>query len=267
MSRRVVDCFTFCHELDLLELRLRTLEDVVDWFVLSESTITHTGNPKPLYYQQNKKRFGRWESRIRHVIVETMPSSSSWSRENHQRRCLMRGLPNLQSSDVVILSDLDEIPRPEVISRYDSAFGIKGVSCYHSLLYLNTQLIGRKWTGPKLFPFSLLHKADMQEIRAFDSERWGHVIPDGGWHFSYCGGLDSFMFKVNSFAHRDDTPRHDPAAVTSILKDPTRKRLSAPGPNLILRKIDRSFPLYVQTHVTELSSKGLIWSAQRLGSI
>ena len=45
----IYDCFSFFNELDLLEIRLNTLDKVVDKFILAESTLTHTGNPKPLY--------------------------------------------------------------------------------------------------------------------------------------------------------------------------------------------------------------------------
>ena len=53
----VYDCFSFFNELDLLEIRLNVLKDVVDKFVLVEATRTHTGRPKPLYYEENKARF------------------------------------------------------------------------------------------------------------------------------------------------------------------------------------------------------------------
>ena len=53
----IYDCFTFFNELDLLELRLEFLDKYVDWFVISESSKTHSGQIKPLYYSINKKRF------------------------------------------------------------------------------------------------------------------------------------------------------------------------------------------------------------------
>ena len=54
---RIFDSFIFFNELDLLEMRLNILNDVVDYFVLTESPWTVSGNPKPLYYQENKDRF------------------------------------------------------------------------------------------------------------------------------------------------------------------------------------------------------------------
>lgn len=53
----IIDCFTFFNELDVLEIRLRELDGVVDRFVLVEATLTHQGKPKPLLYAENKERF------------------------------------------------------------------------------------------------------------------------------------------------------------------------------------------------------------------
>ena len=53
----VYDCFIFYNELDLLEIRLKTLDSVVDHFVLVEATKTHRGKDKPLYFEENKERF------------------------------------------------------------------------------------------------------------------------------------------------------------------------------------------------------------------
>ena len=65
----IFDTFTFYNELDLLELRLNILGDVVDYFVINEANITFTGKPKPLYYQENKERFKKWEDKIIHHVT------------------------------------------------------------------------------------------------------------------------------------------------------------------------------------------------------
>jgi len=129
MKRKIVDCFTFFNELDLLKFRLEELYDKVDHFVLIESTKTFTGQVKPLYYSLNKDEFEKWNDKITHVVVTDMPISLpqykidelvalpeirniNWVREHHQRRSVAKGLSrlNLNFDDVIILSDLDEIP-------------------------------------------------------------------------------------------------------------------------------------------------------------
>ena len=62
---RIFDSFIFFNELDLLEMRLNILNDVVDYFVLTESPWTVSGNSKPLYYQENKDRFEKLNSFVK----------------------------------------------------------------------------------------------------------------------------------------------------------------------------------------------------------
>ena len=71
---KVFDSFIFFNELDLLEMRLNILNDGVDHFVLTESPFTVSGNEKPLYYQENKDRFGKFNDKIVHHITEEIPN-------------------------------------------------------------------------------------------------------------------------------------------------------------------------------------------------
>ena len=107
----IYDCFILYNELDLLELRLRELEGVVDRFVLVEAPVTFSGVPKPLLCHENRRRFSKWRSKIRHVVVNDMPTGKDpWAHENHQRSAIVRGIPDASPSDGIILSDGDEIP-------------------------------------------------------------------------------------------------------------------------------------------------------------
>lgn len=143
----VFDCFPFFNELDLLEIRLNELNDVVDYFVLVESTKTHTGKEKPLYFEENKERFRLFSDKIIHVVVDDMPTKVSsawkllekiyyisiqdkgsqkiagkreaWNREAWQRNAIIRGLlkSNPSEDDIVIVSDVDEIPSKEWVRQ------------------------------------------------------------------------------------------------------------------------------------------------------
>lgn len=264
LSRRVVDCFLFCHELDLLEIRLRTLENVVDRFVLCEGTKTHTGQPKPLFYADNAERFKRWSDQIEHVVVEDYPAirQEKWTLEHHQRRALTRGLPALQSADVVMLSDLDEIPAPEIVKAYDPAVGIVGLAMVHFMFYLNTQLISQQEVNTRIFPYSVYaNTRDFQAIRHYEAERWGHAWPNSGWHFSYCGGTDNLLYKVRSYFHAEEIKKetYDRKVIESVLRNPTAERPILPGRRIVARPIDRTFPDYVRQNQPLLRSKSLIW--------
>ena len=74
---KVFDSFIFFNELELLEMRLNILNDVVDYFVLTESPFTVSGNEKPLYYQENKDKFAKWNDKIIHHVTEEIPNDFS----------------------------------------------------------------------------------------------------------------------------------------------------------------------------------------------
>ena len=137
----IYDCFSFFNELDLLEIRLTTLDKVVNKFVLVESHYTHTGQPKPLYYAENINRFSKFNEKIIHIIADDFPDipgatyrEMAWIRENWQRNAILRGLPkNVKDNDYLIIADLDEIPRPDAIL---DAVNYDGVShLYLSMFY------------------------------------------------------------------------------------------------------------------------------------
>ena len=126
---KVVDAFIFYNEFDVLEYRLETLYDEVDHFILVESNQTHTGDEKPLYFTIHKKRYQKYLDKIKHIIVTDFPENltqeeinelvaipeirnMNWVREHHQRRAISRGIDklNLQPEDIIMISDVDEIP-------------------------------------------------------------------------------------------------------------------------------------------------------------
>ena len=69
-KQKIVDCFTFYNETDLLKYRLRVLDDTVDYFILVEARQTHAGNPKPLFYKENNRMlFGDAKKMLDEVLV------------------------------------------------------------------------------------------------------------------------------------------------------------------------------------------------------
>src|SRR5690349_9882068 len=124
---KIIDCFTFFNELDLLEFRLKLLDSHVDHFVMAESNITHSGQPKPFYFEENRERFQPWLHKILYIPLhqsaeglvfnsETSynPQSSAWKLENGQRNALTAAAKLTSDDDLVLLSDLDEIPDPRI---------------------------------------------------------------------------------------------------------------------------------------------------------
>ena len=73
MSKKIIDCFTFYNEMDLLNYRLNILYNVVDYFIIVESTHTYVGKEKKLFYNDNKHLFEKFNDKIIHIIVDDFP--------------------------------------------------------------------------------------------------------------------------------------------------------------------------------------------------
>ena len=87
----VYDCFQFFNELDILLLRMRVMNDVVDKFVISESTVTFSGVKKPLYFQENQEMFAEFQDKIIHKVVDDSPMGSdtnAFMRDSHQKQAV-----------------------------------------------------------------------------------------------------------------------------------------------------------------------------------
>ena len=108
----------FHDELELLEIRLHELDDVVDRFLIVESTVTFRGKSKDLVFSQARDRFSSFLGRIDHLVVDDMPADGdAWARESHQRNATANGLAELGSEDIVIISDAHEIPARDAVAR------------------------------------------------------------------------------------------------------------------------------------------------------
>ena len=229
MRRKIIDCFTFFNELDLLKFRLAELYDKVDHFILIESTKTFTGQVKPLYYSLNKDEFENWNDKIIHVVVTDMPinlpqykidelvtlpeiRNINWVREHHQRRSVVKGLNrlNLNFDDVIIMSDLDEIPDMDIVSNNIKFLDMGPIVFEQDWYIWNLEWMkGMKWRGSSMFLFSQFidNKDIFQHIRNL---RWDEVdenkefiTVDGGWHFSWFGSSEFIRKKMFSFAHTE----------------------------------------------------------------
>lgn len=128
---KIIDAFIFYNELDLLYYRLSVLYAHVDKFVLVEATLTFAGNPKPLYYSENKDRFSQFADKIIHVVVDDLKPNAVyipgngydddvWENEFYQRNCIDRGIKqlDLMDEDLIMISDLDEIPNMNSVYEF-----------------------------------------------------------------------------------------------------------------------------------------------------
>jgi len=203
---QVVDTFIFADELDVLECRLRTLGEVVDWFVLVESETTFTGDPKPLHYEANRERYAEWSDRIVHVVADLPSSPNPWVRERAQRESIIEGLRALPLSfdDTVVVSDVDEIWRPSiVVTDLPRPFTVIQQSMY---VYDFGWRHPDPWFGPVVVHVEDLPPTEYGTFEIIRSCRLHERPPrvgNGGWHLSYFGGDEAMRRKQSSFSHTE----------------------------------------------------------------
>ena len=111
---KIIDCFMFYNEIDILKIRLEELYDVVDYFIIIEATLTHNNTSKPLYFKENKHLFDKYESKIIHHITDfsikydfvnyIKVPNDNWFRENYQRECASIFIKELNLNDDEIAS-------------------------------------------------------------------------------------------------------------------------------------------------------------------
>jgi hypothetical protein len=214
---KIYDCFIFYNELDLLELRLQELYDHVDHFVLVEANRTFQNAEKPLYYKDHAARFEKWADKIIHVEVQDMPTDTdAWGRERHQRDAISRGLVTASEDDIVIVSDLDEIIRPETVDQMknelDTAiWGLRMPLFYFRFNYMLTTTDSTYTTWGMACRKRLLTSAEELRRNRFSLNSFAlgynqggvHMMENAGWQFSYLGDTDFARDKIQSFSHTE----------------------------------------------------------------
>lgn len=209
----MLDCFTFYNEIELLTYRLNLLKDVIDYFIIVESTHTFTGHEKQLYYNENKHLFEEFQDKIIHIIVDDFPhkypniniqNRDQWTNEDYQRNCINRGLVNLNDSDYIIISDLDEIPNPTILHsikinnvKLDEVVSLEMDFYYYNL---NT-LFENKWFKAKILNYKKYKELNesCDKIRHMSQCYIGKC----GWHLSYFGNSEFIKNKLINFSHQE----------------------------------------------------------------
>jgi beta-1,4-mannosyl-glycoprotein beta-1,4-N-acetylglucosaminyltransferase len=214
-SRKIIDCFIFYNELDLLRYRLNILNNVVDCFVIVESTHTFTGKEKPLIFRENIHLFKEFLHKIIHIVIDDFPFkypninfklNQQWENEYFQRNGISRALNSiiLDDNDLIIISDVDEIPDPNTLQKCKVGEIKVEFNSLEMVLYyynLETILYNIKWKHPKILTYMTFKnlKLSCNSIR----EMTVPSIQNGGWHLSYFGDSKFIKNKLNTFAHQE----------------------------------------------------------------
>ena len=211
----IVDTFMFYNELDILQLRLEVLDKYVDKFILVESEVNHVGGKKELFFENNRERYSKWLDKIVHVIVteaESPTDPNPWSREKYQRSCILRGLDDVPENATVMVSDVDEIPDMELLSKVQlpNMCSLHMWMFEYSLKYLFT---GEPWVGTVITNCELFKRVGPNHLR---DNRWKlNPLLYAGWHLSSFGTPEHVCLKMHTFAHAKDG-HHDSQTVDTF---------------------------------------------------
>lgn len=216
MPNKIIDCFLFYNELDMLKFRLDYLHDTVDKFVILESTLTFSGKQKDLYFEKNKTMYQAYQDKIIHIIVDDLPLDdpsknvvdNAWIREKLQRNYLDRGISKLDmcNDDIIVISDVDEIPDRKTLALLKKIEKIENIvyALEQDMYYYNLSCKRiAKWYHPKFVNYHTykdLFKRKAEDIRMVGRHA---VVKRGGWHLSYFGNVNFIQNKIKSFSHQE----------------------------------------------------------------
>lgn len=265
----IYDCFIFYNENDLLDLRLNYLNSVIDKFIIVEANRTFTGIKKSKNF--DAERFKNFSDKIIYVYLEDIPvQKTPWHYESLQRNYILDILKkqNVSEEDIILLSDVDEIPSIDAIEYYKNNLnGIYGFAQKMYNYYFNLLDKYREpWHRAKILQYK-----DFFDTSLEDTILYGNNLPkecnttntvskirlmvkfpviyDAGWHFSYLGNARFIKEKLNSFSHQEfnKPPYNDIEHIESCIK--SCKDIF--GNNTVYQrvKINNSFPDYLVKNV------------------
>lgn len=234
---KIIDCFQYFNEKEILELRLKMLYDYVDGFLISEANYTHTGTPKPYTCLDTIKELGIPLDKINVIHLEVPDNlennrENTWRREHYQRDVMANYFVD---DTVYFVSDCDEIIRPDFISSI-AQLAVQHpnliVRCFVWYLHCRADLFVETDSRPHYYrgPFVCLkqhtEKYSLTQLRTAESTYTKIDFPSlyihnsdkeifpVGWHFSYMGDLERINTKIRSFSHWQD---YDPVLMSDAI--------------------------------------------------
>ena len=266
---KIFDCFMYFDEEVILDLRLNILNPYIDYFIIVESSYTHKGDKRNLKF--DIKKFDRFKEKIIYLTFDEIPSGieevfeddsddeksrkiilNAAHRENEQRNYISKGLRDAQDDDLVLISDVDEIPNLQNLKLKEIKNEI--ILFKQDMFYykLNLKMPDMIWSGTKACKKKYLKSPQwLRDIKIKKKSFWKifdkkiQLISNGGWHFSFLKSPNSIKNKIISYSHQEFNKEE--FTNTDMIK----KRISS-GEDLFQRKIeykkvdiDESFPEYI----------------------
>jgi len=216
----LIDAFTYFNEKELVELRLKYLDPIVDCFVIIESNITFTGKEKkwnfPEILKNNLKEFAHKIqyhqlniklSEIKNEeswIIGDIKGDDFWRIENFQRNYIKKVCSKFSDNDILIISDLDEIPSIKKLKFILSSDfkKISPLALEQHLFHLDSNYLRlESWRGSIVTTMKDCNTSSPQMFRRLRN-KISHLT-DAGWSFSSFGGYQRVKEKIESYAHSE----------------------------------------------------------------
>ena len=228
----IYDCFMYFDEDLLLDIRLNVLNSYVTKFIITEATYTHNGSPKKLKFDINN--FKKFKDKIEYIVVDNQPPNileiskndslekkgqklilNGYARDNYQRNKLEDGILKADDNDLIIVSDLDEIPNLKNVNF--NSIKNKLIQFKQKMFYykLNLYYPEFDWFGSKACRKK--HLISPQWLRNIKSKKYSRLrldlifnkkkysdifyVLNGGWHFTCIRTPEDLEHKLKNFAH------------------------------------------------------------------
>ncbi len=210
--RKTIDCFIYNGEEQILDLRFRELNSAVDEFWIIESPFTFTGIPKNLKFEKQASSRNWPTAKIKYFIYASTPTlGDPWTNEFNQRNLMGSFTETCAPSDLLLYSDVDEIPKSEAIQRAKSDSKIDRFGFEMSTFYLK---LNYKLIEPAVIASSVctvgfskrdleLHTVNQLRTGIRDRTLAAEIYKTSGWHFSYMMTEEHIEEKIKAFSHQE----------------------------------------------------------------
>jgi len=263
---KIYDCFSYWDEDLLLDFRLNILNEYVDYFVIVEGNKTWQNNNKNFRFNINN--FSKFKDKIIYIKVDDLPDGDNpYLRENFQRNAIRRGINRADDNDLIIISDLDEIPNPNLIKKFNSKnrFAV----CKQMHFYYKFNLLSKSnpfWYGSRLCIKKFLKspqwlrdlKFKKRPFWRIDKIRLNNIIENGGWHFCNLKTPENLLYKYKNLCETNDPYSFKEKIDDKFLQLETVKENVKNKKDIIGRKdefnkvtLDHNFPKYLLDNISK----------------
>tara|TARA_Y100000768_G_C23873493_1_gene631612 strand:- start:85 stop:975 length:891 start_codon:yes stop_codon:yes gene_type:complete len=229
---KIFDCFMFYDEDLIADLRFNILNQYVNEFIVVESKYTHSGEKRELLFNINK--YPNFKNKINYIVLENEPENlekvydddtgdkknskyimNALKRENYHRNEISKGLTKASPEDLILISDVDEIPN---LSKLDINKISNEIILFKQNFYyykFNLKLEDMPWYGTKACKFKILKSPQwLRNVKdkkypfwridvLFSNKKYLNIkhIDNGGWHFSNMKTPADIEKKMRTYLH------------------------------------------------------------------